>query len=136
MKKLILLIIIIMIVAGIGAFAETSEFYVKTLPIVKVYDHNLGYRIVYMKSDFELTAFYIPKDWFKTASETGEPPKAELVSGKDSSYPYFSVFWKGSEFDHIRIYLQSDLNNPSWGDLDPTVDISEKFNVETLTLKL
>lgn len=136
MKKLILLITIIMIVAGIGAFAQTSDFYVKTLPIVKVYDHNLGYRIVYMKSDFELTAIYIPKDWFKTASETGEPPKAELVAGKDSSYPYFSVFWKNGEFNHIRIYLQSDLNNPSWGDLDPTVDISEKFNVKALTLKL
>ncbi len=136
MKKLILLITIIMIVAGIGAFAETSDFYVKTLPIVKVYDHNLGYRIVYMKSDFELTAIYIPKSWFQTASETGEPPKAELVAGKDSSYPYFSVFWKSGKFDHIRIYLQSDLMDPSWGDLDPTVDISEKFNVETLTLKL
>jgi len=136
LKKLILLITIIMIVAGIGAFAQTSDFYVKTLPIVKVYDHNLGYRIVYMKSDFELTAIYIPKDWFKTASETGEPPKAELVAGKDSSYPYFSVFWKNGEFNHIRIYLQSDLNNPSWGDLDPTVDISEKFNVKALTLKL
>lgn len=125
-----------MIVAGIGAFAQTSDFYVKTLPIVKVYDHNLGYRIVYMKSNFELTAIYIPKGWFQTASETGEPPKAELVAGKDSSYPYFSVFWKSGEFDHIRIYLQSNLNDPSWGDLNPTVDISEKFNVETLTLKL
>ena len=136
MKKLILLITIIMIVAGIGAFAETSDFYVKTLPIVKVYDHTLGYRIVYMKSNFELTAIYIPKGWFQTASETGEPPKAELVAGKDSSYPYFSVFWKSGEFDHIRIYLQSNLMDPSWGDLDQTVDISEKFNVETLTLKL
>lgn len=136
MKKLILLITIVMIVASVTAFAETSEFYVKTLPIVKIYDHNMGYRVVYMKSNFELTAFYIPKDWFAAAAETGEPPKAELVAGRDSAYPYFSVFWKGADFDHIRIYIQSDLNDPSWGDLDPTVDISEKFNVETLKLNL
>lgn len=136
MKKLILLIAILMIISSITAFADTSEFYVKTLPIVKIYDHSLGYRIVYMKSDFELTAIYLPKDWFRTASETGEAPKAELVAGKDSSYPYFSVFWKGADFDHIRVYVHNDLNNPSWGDLDPLVDISEKFNVETLKLKL
>ncbi|MDA3939889.1 MAG: hypothetical protein PF693_11360 [Spirochaetia bacterium] len=136
MKKLILLIAIIMIVATTGTFSETSDFYVKTLPIVKVYDHNLGYRIVYMKSDFELTAIYIPKTWFKTAAETGEAPKAELVAGKDSSYPYFSVFWKGADFDHIRIYLQSDLNDPSWGDLAETADMAEKFDVETLKLNL
>jgi len=136
LKKLILLIAILMIVATTAAFSEPSDFYVKTLPIVKVYDHNLGYRIVYMKSNFELTAIYIPKGWFKTASETGEPPKAELVAGKDSAYPYFSVFWKGADFDHIRIYLQSDLNDPSWGDLAETEDMTEKFNVETLKLKL
>ena len=125
-----------MIVTSLAVFAETSEFYVKTLPIVKVYDHNLGYRIVYMKSDFELTAIYIPKEWFRSAIETGGAPKAELVAGKDSAYPYFSVFWKGAEFSHVRLYLQSDLNDPSWGDLDPLVDISEKFKVETLKLKL
>lgn len=125
-----------MIVASVGVFAETSEFYVKTLPIVKVYDHSLGYRIVYMKSNFELTAIYIPKDWFRSAAETGKLPKAELVTGNDSSYPYFSVFWKGADFDHIRIYLQSNLNDPSWGDINPTVDISEKFKVETLKLNL
>lgn len=125
-----------MILTSISAFAEQSEFYVKTLPIVKIYDHNLGYRVVYMKSNFELTAFYIPKEWFATAAETGEPPKAELVAGKDSAYPYFSVFWKGTDFNHIRLYVHSNLNNPTWGDLDPTVDISEKFNVETLKLKL
>lgn len=136
MKKLILFIAIIMIITSIGVFAETSDFYVKTLPIVKVYDHNLGYRIVYMKSNFDLTAIYIPKEWFRSAAETGEPPKAELLAGRDSAYPYFSVFWKGADFDHIRLYLQGDLNDPSWGDLDPTVDYTEKFKVESLKLEL
>lgn len=125
-----------MIVTSVGVFAGVSEFYVKTLPIIKVYDHNLGYRIVYLKSNFELTAIYVPKDWFKTASETGEAPKAELVVGKDSAYPYFSIFWKSAEFDHIRIYVQRNLNDPSWGDLDPSIDITEKFNIETLKLNL
>ena len=125
-----------MILASVAAFAETSDFYVKTLPIVKIYDHSMGYRVVYMKSNFELTAFYIPKEWFAATAETGEAPKAELVAGKDSAYPYFSVFWKGADFDHIRIYIQSNLSDPSWGDLDPNVDISEKFNVETLKLNL
>ena len=136
MKKLILLIAIIMIMGSVAGFAETSEFYVKTLPIVKIYDHKLGYRVVYMKNNFELIALYLPKEWFRAAAETGEAPKAEIVAGRDSAYPYFSVFWKGAEFDHIRLYVHSDLSNPTWGDLDPLVDISEKFNVETVKLKL
>jgi hypothetical protein len=136
LKKLILLITIILIISSVAAFAESSDFYVKTLPIIKVYDHSLGYRVVYMKNNFDLTAIYIPKGWFGNASSTGEAPKAELVAGKDSTYPYFSVFWKAGKFDHIRLYLQNDLNDPSWGDLDPLVDISEKFNVETIELNL
>ena len=136
MKKLILLIVIFMLIASMGAFAETSNYYVKTIPIIRVYDHTLGYRVVYMKSDFNLHVIYLPKVWFKVAAETGEDPKAELATGRDSSYPYFSVFWENGEFSHIRLYLHSNLMHQSWGDTDPSCDLTEKFKVETLKLEL
>ena len=136
MKKLILLIAIVMLIASTGVFADTSNFYVRTIPIIKVYSHNLGYRVVYMKSNFDLHVIYLPKDWFNTAAQTGEDPKAELVAGKDSTYPYFSVFWEEGEFSHIRLYLHINLMHPSWGNMDPTWDLTDKFKVETLNLEL
>lgn len=136
MKKLILLIIIVMLIASTGVFAETSRYYVKTIPIIKVYNHNLGYRVVYMKSDFDLHVIYLPKGWFDVAAKTGEEPKAELVSGLDSSYPYFSVFWEEGKFSHIRLYLHNNLRHQSWGDMDPSWDLTEKFTIETLELEL
>ena len=136
MKKLILLIAILLIVSGVSAFAETSGYYVKTIPIVKVYDHSSGYKVAYLKSNLDFAYLYIPKKWFDVSAETGEAPKAELVLGKDSAYPYFSIFWKEGKFDHIRLYLQSNLNDPSWGDSNPNVDISDKFKIDTLNLEL
>ncbi len=136
MKKLILLISVLLLITTTGVFAGISPYYVRTVPIIKIYDTNLGYRVVYMKSDFKLHAIYLPKTWFTVAAATGEIPKAELVAGTDSTYPYFSVFWKDGKFSHIRLYLQSDLNHESWGDIDPNLDLTDKFNVETLDLKL
>lgn len=136
MKKPILLIAIVMLIASTGVFADTSNFYVRTIPIIRIYSHNLGYRVVYMKSDFNLHVIYLPKGWFNVAAQTGEDPKAELVLGRDSAYPYFSVFWEEGEFSHIRLYLHSDLNHQSWGDIDPSWELTDKFKVETLNLKL
>ena len=136
MKKLILLIAIFTLFASTGAFTETSGYYVKTVPVIRVYNHALGYRVVYMKSDLTLHVIYLPKEWFKVLAQTGKEPKAELISGRDSSYPYFSVFWEDGEFSHIRLYLQNDLMHSSWGDLDSSMDLTEKFKVETLKLEL
>ena len=136
MKKLILLIVIFMLIASSGVFAEASKYYVKTIQIIKVYDHTMGYRVVYMKSNFDLHVLYLPKEWFKVAAETGEDPKAELVTGIDSSYPYFSVFWEEGAFSHIRLYLHSNLMHESWGDMNQGEEMAEKFNVETLKLEL
>ncbi len=136
MKKLILLVAILMLIASTGAFAESSKYYVKTIPIIRIYDHSLGYKVVYMKSNFDLHVIYLPKEWFKVAAQTGVDPKAEIVAGRDSSYPYFSVFWEDGAFSHIRLYLNNDLMHNSWGDIDPSIDLTEKFKVETLKLEL
>jgi len=136
LKKLTLLIAVLLMVTGITTFAGTSGYYVKSIPIVKVYDHNAGYKIAYLKGNMDFAYLYIPKTWFVSSVETGKAPKAEIVSGNESAYPYFSIFWNEGKFDHIRLYLQRNLNDPSWGDSNPNVDISEKFKVDTLNLEL
>ena len=133
MKKTILVFLILLFAAG-AVFAEASDspYYVRTVSISKVYVHEDGYKIVYRNSKLQYSSFYVPTDWFGGAAS-----KAEIIYGDAQSYPYFSVFWKDGQFHHIRLYLHKNRLDLSWGDLDPTVDISGKFEgVETIELKL
>ena len=133
MKKTILAILILLFIAG-ALFAEASDspYYVRTMPIAKVYPHKDGYKILYRNAKMEYSAFYVPMEWFGGASSKGE-----LVYGDSDAYPYFSMFWKDGAFDHIRLYLHRDRTDISWGDLDPTNDIADKFQgVESIELKL
>ena len=106
------------------------------MPVIRIYNHSLGYKVVYVKSDASLHVIYLPKEWFLVAAQTGVEPKAEIIAGRDSSYPYFSVFWEDGKFSHIRLYLNRDLRHESWGDMDTTQDLTEEFTVETLNLEL
>lgn len=125
--------LILLFVAG-AVFAEASDspYYVRTVSIAKVYAHENGYKIVYRNSKLQYSSFYVPMEWFG-----GGATKGEIIYGNAQSYPYFSVFWKDGQFHHIRLYLHSNKLDLSWGDLDPTVDISGKFEgVEAIELKL
>jgi len=71
-----------------------------------------------------------------TMSGSGEEAtKAELYTGIEPVYPYFSIFWKNGEFSHIRLYLNKNLSHESYGDLENPEDFADKFNVETLALE-
>lgn len=127
--------ITVLIIMGSGYLAaDESPYFVKTVPISKIYNHQLGYRVVYMTNNFEFKVFYLPKEWFAVAGETGEVPKAEIVFGREAAYPYFSIFWKEGSFSHIRIYASDNLQDSSWGDATNLGDIDDKFNVESLSL--
>ncbi len=129
MKKIALLACILLFLSiGTAAFAEESEFFVKSVPITKVYVHQLGYRIVYVKSGMDLGITYIPMEWFYGSGAN----KAQVVYGDDPAYPFISVFWKEGEFHHLRLYLFRDKNHQTYGDLDYSPTLEDKFNVETL----
>ena len=133
MKKTILVFLILLFAAG-AVFAEATDspYYVRTVSITKVYPHEDGYKIVYRNSKLQYSAFYVPIEWFG-----GGATKGELIYGDSQAFPYFSVFWKDGEFHHIRLYLTKNRLDLSWGDLDPTVDISAKFEgVESIKLEL
>jgi hypothetical protein len=138
LKKAISIILLAALVSLVGAVslaAEESPYFVKSVPISKVYNHKLGYRVVYMTNNFQFKVFYIPTDWFAVAAQTGEIPKAELVFGNEPAYPYFSIFWKDGDFSHIRLYLKRSLNDPTWGDSTILGEIDDKFEVESLALE-
>lgn len=133
MKKAILFSLLFVICSAVFVSAQDSDeetIYAKTVLIDKIYIHEDGYKILYMKTDGHFATFYVPMTWFTSASS-----KAELILANDSSYPYFSVFWLNGEFDHIRIYAFNSYAHYSWGELDKRYDFSDQFSTETLDLE-
>ncbi len=126
------LALIFLLLFAAGLAAETSEYFFKTVPITRVYSHRDGYRIVYRRSNMELAVLYVPDDWFQFTPGAGQRGKGELVMADDPSYPYMSIFWKEGEFSHIRLYLNSNKQHISWGDLDNPENYSDKFEIDTL----
>ncbi len=116
--------------AGGLLFAEESEYFVKTVPIVKVYPHSLGFKVLFLKSDLSFGNIYVPYTWY--AKSGG---KAELVYGTEPTIPYMSIFWKDGKFSHMRLYLEKNPLGESYGVIDKSVDYTEQFKTEDIPLE-
>ncbi|MFQ3620655.1 MAG: hypothetical protein SNJ78_06895 [Spirochaetales bacterium] len=136
MKKGIFFILCLFLAIGTGLVALESEYYAKTVLIEKVYPHNLGYKILYTTSKLDIAETYLPHAWFAhSSSRDGKLVKGEIQWGDDPTYPYMIIYWKNGKFSHVRLFLKKNMNDLSWGSLNPTEDLSAKFNVEELILE-
>jgi hypothetical protein len=132
MKRTVLLLVLILLLLGglsAGAQEQDAEIFVKTVSIMKILNHALGYKILYLKSSMEVGEFYVPHSWFKAGG------KAALILGDSPAFPYFSVFYRNGEFDHIKLYAHRNIQHLSWGRLPRQPGDSSKFEVETLDLE-
>jgi hypothetical protein len=134
MKKSILLCAGILLLASAFAFSQAeqkkiTDVFVKTVPVVKVYTHQLGYKVVYVKSNLEMGTIYLPLTWFGKAAG-----KAALVWENLGEPTYFSIFWADGKFDHIVLHVPNNLSSPIWGALEDSDEVRAKFNVEDLKL--
>jgi len=134
-RRILFLTVLIFVVLAGFIYAEQSNYYFKSVPISRVYMHDLGYRIVYQKSDLNFGVFYVPGSWFDLPRDRTEAPKAELITANNRAYPYFSIFWENGEFSHIRLYLQKNVNHLTYGDLKNPDNFDDKFEVEGLALE-
>ncbi|HKK65629.1 MAG TPA: hypothetical protein VJ967_07225 [Clostridia bacterium] len=134
-RRVILLTLLIFILIAGFTYAEQSNYYVKSVPIDKVYMHSLGYRIVYQKSNLNFGVFYVPEQWFDMPENREQDPKAELIMARNEAYPYFSIFWEAGEFSHIRLYLNKNLNHLSYGNLETPENFDNQFDIETLSIE-
>ena len=130
MKRAIACFLLLML--GFLAFGqEQPNVYFVSVPILKILSHPEGYKILYMRnSDMKVDEFYIPHRWL--AKSGG---KAEMVFGRDPSYPYFSVFYRDGKFDFIRLYVMEDVKDLTWGILRKTEASNAAFGGETLEIK-
>ena len=115
--------------AAVAQDQDEPQVFVKTVPIMKVLAHPLGYKILYVTSSMQVADFYVPYTWFKSGG------KAEVVFGTGAAYPYYSVFYVNGEFDHVKLYLVEKMGHVSWGSMKRTEGDSRKFEVETLDLE-
>ena len=129
MKRAIACLFLLML--GFLAFGqEMPDVYVVTVPILKILSHPEGYKVLYMRSDMQVDELYIPHRWL---SKSGG--KAEIVFGKEPSYPYFSAFYRDGKFDFIRLYVIDDVKDLTWGILRKTEASNAAFGGETLEIK-
>jgi hypothetical protein len=132
MKRTVVLVALVFLVLGVFAASaqeQDPKLYVKTVSIMKILNHALGYKVLYLKSNMDVGEFYVPHTWFKAGG------KAELILGNTPAFPYFSVFYRDGKFDHIKLYANENIQHLSWGKLKRQAGDSSKFEVETLDLE-
>lgn len=130
----------LVLLVGLPAFAQTQaaqpqsaqaqgypkEAYVKNIPLIRVYVHPLGYKVTYLKSNFQIGEIYVPLSWFNL----GPLSKAEISYGPTSDRPYLSISWVDGKFERVMIAANSDMAGPTWGTLSPAADLTAQFNVQ------
>lgn len=106
-----------------------SDMYPFRLDVVKVYQHSLGYRVVYRVGESDFADAYIPIEWFKAGG------KAQLIRSNDPSHPYMVVYYREGKFSHVRLFVKDFPKDPTWGILEPGPDVAAKFKVEEIVPK-
>lgn len=131
MKKVSLCVLALLLLA-LSAFAQQQQakVYFQSVPILKILSHPEGYKVLYMKANMKVGEFYVPHKWIGKAGG-----KAEIVFGRDPTYPYFTVFYKDGKFDFVRLYVVDDVKDLSWGILRKTEANNAAFNVDTLQIE-
>src|SRR5512147_126232 len=104
MKKALVAAAALVLLAGLPLFAQTQaqterQTYYKTIPILKIWLHPLGYLIQYVNSKQQVDQMYVPLTWFNK----GINSKAEILYGAGKEYPYLTIYWVDGKFDHMRI---------------------------------
>ena len=140
MKRAVALVIAgTLLLVGISAFAQAQaaqtsspqqmypkEAYVKNVPLIRIFVHPLGYKLLYWRSDMTIGEMYVPLKWFTG----GVTATAEITYGITPDRPYVSIAWVDGKFDHISINAQEDMTGPTWGVLDASVNLTTQFNLQ------
>ncbi|MDA3849827.1 MAG: hypothetical protein PF447_00990 [Spirochaetaceae bacterium] len=134
MKKILFILSLLAIMASFTLTAETreSEFYSVDLMVVSVAPHPLGYKVVYYDKYAQLHDLYIPLEWF----QSNPAGIAQIVYGAEKTYPYLTLYYKNAVLDHLRLYVFSNQNDPTWSTLSRQMDLSDEFDVTLETMKI
>ena len=131
MKRVILIILLIMIVAVTASGQQLKDLYCKTATILKIYNHQLGFKVFYLKDDADVGSFFVPSDWFYGATGRGT-----IVWGEQYEYPYLTVYWEDGEFKYLKLFLRRNMQHETWGVLRAGIgEMRDSFDIETLDIE-
>ncbi|MGP1438872.1 MAG: hypothetical protein ACTTKH_07360 [Treponema sp.] len=128
--------ILFLLIAGLSSFLHSqemkeAEMYYVNVPIIKAYQHNDGYYIIYRRANFQTGEAFVPHKWFSPKDGRGEVRK---INTKIS--PYMSVFTKNGKFEFVKVCLPIDNPRHSvWGFLSNPSEYDGKFSNETVELQ-
>lgn len=105
--------------------SNSSRMYYVNLPVVKVFSHRLGYRVIYRRANFEMAEIYLPSAWF--SPRVG---KALLRHAPVRVDPYLSFFMEGNTLTYVKLTLPRSLSSPVWGTLKSPSEYDDKFDVQ------
>ncbi len=132
MKKAVILFAAgLFLLTSLPAFSQAQttypkDAYAKTIPLLKVWVHDLGYKLQFFNSNSQVADIYVPLTWFNK----GALSKADIVYGNEKGFPYCTIVWVDGEFDHITLYVLNDFRSQTWGVLNVPGDLSAQFNVQ------
>jgi hypothetical protein len=132
MRKLLCAAILMGFLLASSVFGQQdADLFVKSVPILKVLSHPLGYKVYYQKANADFGFFYVPVNWFR-----GAAGKGAIIWGNEADYPYFSIYWRNKEFFYIKLFLKEDMAHDTWGVLEADIsDVKDKFDIETLKVE-
>lgn len=130
-KLYILFLITTIFILPVSIYSQNTsldkEIVVKTREIQKILAHQLGYKVLYRKSNSEMASFYIPNSWFIEGRK-----KAQMIRGNEREYPYFQIIWVGGKFYRVRLFVNRGAGHSSWGTLNESSDSNNNFDVEEI----
>jgi len=129
-KWIIILSLIILATITYNTFSIESDYYVKSVPVYKIYHHQKGFVVLYEKQNSDLHRIFLPYAWFQVPQESGAPWKAEVFYGSNIEYPYMNIYWDKSGFSHVRLFLRAKKTDPSWGFLKLPNMFDNEFDIE------
>lgn len=108
-----------------------AELYYVNVQIVKAYQHNDGYYIVYRRANMQTGEAFIPHKWFSPQDGRGEVRRINT-----RVTPYMSVFMKNGKFEFVKVCLPvNNPRHPVWGFIQNPAEYEGKFSNETLELQ-
>jgi hypothetical protein len=130
-RTLFFFLLITLVLNCVLLSAQPKDLFVKSVPIIKILSHRLGYKVYYQKLNLNLGFFYVPGQWFAP-----EVKKATIIWGNEYEYPYFTLVWEKGEIVFIKLFLKENMNHVTWGMLRARDDqVREFFDIETLEVE-
>ncbi len=135
MKKIVMSLALLVLVSlpffAQSANQESGSFTYFNVPVLRVYEHNDAYLVLYSRTGTKMGQVALPKEWFRYNSSNHSRIRA-LPARLN---PYMTVIYKDGQFYKVYLNMPTDRSNSAWSVLSANIDISSKINKETLEIE-